>query len=246
MTKRLVLLALLAAARLNADTLGDVKAAVGRLAARQPVHATFASESVVKADGRFATENARRAISLEVAHDASGVSITIPQSLLDKAAREARTKSVDDDHAITEIRGIRSATIVEALDFRDALLRMLDYASVEQEKRLAFRNQPARLLTLKVNVPPKRESGTISIGSVKKEERLSLWIGDDNLPLAAEHTESTTAGFMFLKGTFSGRANYTFARTADRLVVARVETSDSGSGMGQNVAHSGVQTLTLH
>jgi len=38
---------------------------------------------------------------------------------------------------------------------------------------------------------------------------------------------------------------HTFGHTGDRLILARVETSDKGSAMGQAVQRNGVQTLTL-
>jgi hypothetical protein len=50
---------------------------------------------------------------------------------------------------------------------------------------------------------------------------------------------------MFLHATYVGRTSYTFAHTTGRLIVVRLETSDSGAGMGQNVEKTDVQTLTL-
>ncbi len=77
----------LAAWHAGADTLGDVRAAVSRLSAKTPVRATFASKQFSKASGRFANENVHRSVSAEVAHDASGVSIIVPQTLLDEVSR---------------------------------------------------------------------------------------------------------------------------------------------------------------
>jgi len=81
---------------------------------------------------------------------------------------------------------------------------------------------------------------------VKSEDRITLWVGDDNLPLAAERTQKSTGGVMFLHATYVGHMSYTFGHTADRLILARLEATDSGSGMGQNVDKTSVQTLTLH
>ena len=231
-----MLICALMAGGAGADTLGDVRAAVGRLGARQPVRGTFAVEQSVKAAGKFSNENTARSVSLEVLHDGAGVSITIPQALV--AARS--------DAARGAIGSIRSLAVVEALDFRETLLEMMEHATITAEKRVAHGGRPARLLVLKLQPRPKKESGSIRIGSVNSEEQLSLWVGDDNLPLAAERVQKTTAGFLIFHGSTEGRTSYTFAHTPDRLLVARMEASESGAGMGQKIDVKSVQTLTLH
>jgi hypothetical protein len=241
--KRLIgMMCALVALRAGADTLGDLRVAVGRLSAKTPVRATFAARQFSKESGRFANENVQRSVSAEVAHDAAGVSITVPQTLLDEVSR-ARNRG--DASAQNLIGLIGTVAIVDALNFRDSLLAMLDHAVVMREERAPYLGKPARHLLLKLQ-PPAKKSGSFEIGTVKTDDELSLWIGDDSLPLAAERTQESTAGFMFFHGTYSGRTSYTFAHTANRLVLARIETSGNGSGMGQNVKTTDVQTLTLH
>jgi hypothetical protein len=235
------------AVRAGADTVGDLKSAVGRLAAKQPVRATYATQSAVKTAGHLGNVNTARTVSIEVAHDAGGISLTIPQPLLDKAAAEARTeKGAAENVSRGAISSIRPQEVVEALDFRETFLWLLSHGTVAEEKRVAFRGKPARLLVLTLHVPERKMNG-IQLGTVKiEEDRLSVWIGDDNLPLAAERAQKNTAGFLLFHATRSARTSYTFAHTADRLVLARMETSGSGSGMGQTFDDSGVQTMTLH
>jgi hypothetical protein len=221
----------------GADTLGDMKAALSQLAARPPVQATYSLEQHVKAEGRFGNDKTERRLSLEVAQNASGISITIPQDLLDKAAHNAGDGS---------LAAIRPSSVVDALDFREALLTMLDGARVVAEQRLPFRGQPARRLALTLKPRPRTEGGRITIGSVTTEDQMDVWIGDDHLPIAAERVKKTTGGFLFIKGTFVGRTSYTFAHAPGRLIVARMVSTDTGSGMGQNIDSSAVETLTLH
>jgi hypothetical protein len=241
--KRLIgMMCMFAALNAGADTLGDVRVAVSRLSAKTPVRATFASRQFSKASGRFANENVQRNVSAEVAHDAAGVSIIIPQTLLDEVSR-ARNRG--DASAQYLIGVIGTVAITDALDFRDSLLAMLDHAVVTREERVPFQGKPTRRLLLKLQ-PPAKKSGTIEIGTVKTDDELSLWIGDDFVPLAAERTQRTTAGFMFFHGTYAGHSSYAFAHTANRLTLARLETSGNGSGMGQNVETTDVLTLTLH
>lgn len=241
--KRLIgMMCTLAALRAGADTLGDVRAAVGRLSAKPPLRATFQSKAFSKASGRFANDKDQRNVSVEVAHDASGISITVPQTLLDEVSR-ARNRG--DASAQNLIGSISTLAIADVLDFRDSFLAMLDHAVVTREERIPFQGKPARHLLLKLQPRPK-PSGTIDIGTMKTDVELSLWIGDDSLPLAAEHTLKGTAGFMFFHATYAVRTSYTFAHTANRLMIVRLETSSSGSGLGENVETTNVQTLTLH
>ncbi len=232
----------LAALRAGADTLGDVRAAVSHLSAKPPLRATFQSKSFSTASGRFGNDKTQRNLSVEVAHDAAGISITVPQTLLDEVSR-ARNRG--DASAQNLIGSIGTMAIADALDFRDSFLAMLDHAVVTREERVPFQGKPARHLLLKLQPRPK-QSGTIDIGTVKTDDELSLWIGDDSLPLAAERTQKGTAGFMFFHGTYARRTSYTFAHTANRLMVVRLETSGNGSGLGENVETTDVQTLTLH
>ncbi len=225
----------------RANTLGDLKSAVGRLAARQPVHATYATDTAMKASGKFANESSTRRVTAEVGQDANGVTITIAQALIEKAGPGAGA-----DDAKNEISGIRSMEIVEALNYRDALLHLLNYSTVAEEKRVPFRGRTARLLVMTVKEPLRKEGG-INIGSVKStEDRLSVWIGDENLPLAAERVQKIIVGFLMFKSESVNRTSLTFAQAGDRLILARLETSANGSAMGQSVDATSVQTLTVH
>lgn len=245
--KRLTMLVMCAlmAMSAQADTLSDVRNAVMRMSAKQPVRATFATEAIVKSAGKFANDNTTRAASAVVTHDASGISITIPQTLLDQVSA-TKAKDRSNDKAQHLIGSLRPIVIVEALDFRDSFLELVHDAKVTAESRVIFGGRSVRLLTLKLSPSTDRQPNSIRIGSVKAEGSLKLWVGDDNIPLAAERADKTTAGLMMFKASFAGRSKYTFGRTADRFYVARLETEDNGSGLGQNVARSGVQTLTIH
>lgn len=245
MKRSLFIICLFTAAGTGAATIDDVKAAVNRLEARHPVRATLTIDQSVKSAGRFANETTTRLATAELSHDAAGLSITIPQALLDKASAAARKAETDRNAAEDAIGSIRSLSAVEALNFRDSMLSLLDTATVEEEKRVVFRGRPARLLVLKLSEKPRKQSGTIQIGTTKTDDRMSLWIGDDHVPLAAERDTKTSAGFMFIRGTYSSHTSYTFARAHDRLILARSEMSEGGSGMGQKVDKRSVQAVTI-
>lgn len=248
MRRLLAIAIVMVAVRGHADTLGQVKAAVGRLRAAAPVRATYTLQQAVDAKGKFANRNTERTAAVEVAHDAGGVSITIPKTMLDNASREARGRTAAETPARDAIGSVRTLTVLEAIDFRDPLLDILENSVVTEEKRVAYRGHPARLLVLKVTEPPRDKNGgaSITIGSSETKDRMNLWIGDDDLPLAADRVQETTGGFLFIKGTVKTSSAYTFGHTADRIFVTRLESNDSGSGMGQKVQRRAVQTLALH
>jgi hypothetical protein len=220
----------------NADTLGSVTAAVRRLSGREPVHGALTIAQSVKSSGRFANDATSRLATVDVTHDPAGLTISIPQALLDKAAQS-------DRGALDGIGAIRPLNVIETLNYRDVLLKALTHATVVEEKRVVFRGRTARLLVLKVEEPKEKKSGSIVIGSVKSDDRLSLWIDDADLPLAAERTVKSTAGFMFLHGSYDAQSSYSFLHKGDRLLVTRLEVKESGSGAGQNVAKDSLQTF---
>lgn len=243
--KRLLMVVLCAVAGgAQGDTLGEMNAAVRRLAGRQPVRATLAIEQAVKSAGKFANDATSRVGTCEISHDGTGVSIVIPQALVERASVQ-RHDADERNTAKDAIGAIRSLDVIDALNFRDAFLVMTHGAKVLSEKRVVFRGRAARQLALKLDPKPEKDAGSIRIGKVETDDRMTVWVGDDGLPLAAERSLKTTGGFLFIKGTFSARTSYSFAHAPDRLLLARVEITEGGSGMGQKVEKKSVQTLTL-
>ena len=77
-----------------ADTLTDVRAALSRMSGTRPVRATFGIQQSVRADGRFSNNKTDRVASVLVAHDESGLTITLPQTLIDRLRNEEATASM--------------------------------------------------------------------------------------------------------------------------------------------------------
>jgi hypothetical protein len=240
-------IALLFVTAAHADTLFDLKSAVSRLSATQPVRGTFSRQSNTKTSGRWANHNDAHSASIEVAHEAAGVILTIPQALLEKAAAEEQARNgAWNNSASSAISQISTLAVARALDARSTILGLLNLGTRKSESRVMYQGHSVRLLVLTLHQPMTKSEG-VEIGSLKTDQdELSVWIADDNLPLAAERLRSTTAGFMMFKGHETEKTTYTFAQTADRLVLARMERTGKGSGMGQNFQGTDVETLTLH
>jgi hypothetical protein len=219
---------LLAATSARADTLADLEASLARLTARQPLRATFTSSTTDSTSGRFANHKGERHAALEAAQDASVFRIEFPRALLET------------------MDGISPLGVSHSLDYAAPLLEQLRLGTVLDEKRVVYAGAPARLLVLKMKPAPPR-ADTVQIGSVRyTEDRMSVWIGADNLPLAAERTQKAAAGFLMFKGETASRRAWQFTRKDDHLVVARFEETSSFSGLGQKGELHRIDTIAIH
>lgn len=245
LSAKVVLVSLFIAVASTASTLDQVRSALGPLDASEPVTATMTIEQKVKSEGRYANASTARAATVEIRHDDAGIAITIPQSLIDKARQKRWSKDVGENVGQDSIGAVRTLSVVEALNFRDALLAMLDGATLVSEKPATYGGRAARLLVLKLAAEAHKPANSIQLGSVKKDDVLTLWIGADNLPLAGERAEKTIGGFMFIHGTYESHYSYVFTHAHRRLLLTRLEVTDGGSGMGQNVSKKSVESLVL-
>lgn len=235
------------ALRAQADALADIKAAVNRLGAKQPIHATYATQESAKASGRWANMNTNRSTSVEVAHDAEGVKVIIPQALLDKAGDEERAHSGSMKNVSSNaIARISPMHVANALDARATIIGLLNIATVTKDQRVAWQGRNVRMLILKLTQRLTKDEGA-EIGSVSvDEDRMNLYLGDDNVPLFAERVSRTTAGFMMFKGTESRKRSWTFGRYADRLILVRYEQATKRDGLGQNFEGMEIETIAVH
>jgi hypothetical protein len=133
--------------------------------------------------------------------------------------------------------------IAEMLDFASSLAAMLELAEIVEEGPTLYHGQPAHVLVVKLNG---MQAEGIKEGRVKvKGNRMTLWIGADHVPLAAQRVAGFTAGILFLHADGTVTESWTFARRDDRLVVTRYERNDSSSGMGETSQGTTVETIAL-
>lgn len=242
-----VILVLLAAASLRADTLADVRSAVTTLRGTTPIHVTLEILRSRKSSGRFVNTSVNGSASIDVAEDPAGLRLTFAQPMLARAAREAAEHEADPRKVSptrTALNETQPTDVAEAIDFAAPLLQMLNIGRRDAETRVTRDGRPARLVVLMLT--PKLPPEATSVWHVKfTEDRLNLWVGDDNIPIAAERVRHGTAGFLFLRGEMTSRDAWTFLRHGDRLVVAHYESSFVASGFGQRGEGKNVQTVTV-
>jgi hypothetical protein len=243
--RTLFIATLLIASPLRADSLADLRAAVTRLTAREPIRVTLEVRRTIDSQGKIDTTNSSGSASADVIRDAEGIKLAFAQSLIDKAQAEERLHQLDQKKPAPThgaVQDISPMDAAETIDFSDPLLRMLALARLKEERRVAFQGKPARLLVFDLQAPETKGG----VGSVTySENRLTVWMADDNTPLAAERSQKGSAGILFIKGELTSRETWSFIRSGDHLVVGRYELAFTGSGLGQKTSQHSVRTATV-
>ena len=238
---------LLLTLNIRADVVTDMRAAVSQLRATKPIHVSIDVQNSRKNEGRFANQQFTGTASLEVIEDDAGLHVTFPRALLEKADRESGEHTADPRKQTPTRAAVNDTEITEiadAVNFAAPFLRLLDTATRISETRGVRDGRPVRIVVLKIT--PKLPPEATSIFSVKfTEDKMTVWLGDDNIPVAAERIQRGTAGFMFIKGSMMNRSSWTFAHYGDRLVVLRDDSSYAGSGFGQKGEGRSVQVVTV-
>ena len=239
-------LLLLVALPLSADPLGDVRAAVGRLTAREPIKATYEYQRSVANEGKFGDDKFSGKAVVELEGGASGYHIVFPRPLLDQVEREkvARVRNPGQEtptaNALREIEPVETA---DAIDFAPTLLRLLDGSKLLSDVQGTWAGKPARVMVIRVpDRLDKDDAGRMKIA----ENKLTLWLGSDLVPLAAEHHFNAKFSFLIFKGEMKEKKSWHLARVADRLVRTRYEAHQNSSGMGQKGSEVVVATLRVH
>lgn len=231
---------------LAADPIGDVRAALDRLTAREPIRATYELQQSVKSEGKFDNDKFNGKVAVEVEGDASGVRIIFPRPLLDTLDREqsARARNPNlDAPTVSAIREVDPVGTAEAIDFAPSLARLLDGGKLVSDTTSTWQGKPARALVVRVTDRLDSEDA----GKVKiLENKLTLWLGTDLVPLAAEHLSHAKFSILFLKAESKDKKSWHLARVGDRLVCVRWERNQTSSGMGQKGNESIIATLRVH
>lgn len=247
MRRRAALVFLFSSLTARADVITDMRAAVSQLHATKPIHVSIEVQRSRKNEGRFANQQFTGTASLDAVEDDAGLHITFPRALLEKADRESREHTADPRRQTptrAAVNDTEATQIADAVNFAGPFLRLIDSAKKVSETRAVREGHPVRVIVLKLT--PKLPPEATSIFSLKfTEDQLTVWLGEDNIPLAAERHQRGTAGFMFIKGSMTNRSTWTFAHVGDRLVVLRDDSAYAGSGFGQKGEGRNVQVVIV-
>jgi hypothetical protein len=223
-----------------ADGLTDLRLTLSRLAATTPVHGTLDVTSTVRSSEEEKPNDGKASVGFEIGEQ--GLHIIYPRAMLMQATQEARAEARDPERT-TPVRSgashIRPIHVADLLDGAAALSVVLESAQFVQARPATFGGRPAHLLSFKL-APKMSKSESKHVK--KLEGALSVWVGDDGTPLAAERSISVKASFLLMGFESEQKQSWTYARNGDRLVVVRYEANEKSDGMGQ---HSTTHTLEV-
>jgi hypothetical protein len=228
---------------LPADALTDLRSTLGQLTATTAVHGTF---EVTSTDNNSESDKATQGkASVGFEADGSGLRIVYPKGLLSQAVQEARAEATDPERDTPVISGasrVRPLHVADLLDAASALNTQLLSAQLTEARPSTLQGKPVHLLIMKVTPKLSKSSSK----HVKKiEGTMSLWLGSDGVPLAAERTIYVKASFMLMSFEQNEKDSWTFVRTGDRLVATRYEETQKSDGMGQHGTSRVEQTVRL-
>ena len=231
------MLSLLLMAAISGDALSDLRATLTQLAATSPAHGTFEVESTSSNSEEQQAFQGKAAVGFAI--DDAGLRVLYPKATLTQANQEARAEASDPERQ-TPVRSgvdrIHALHLGDLLNASSMLTIQLLNAQLIEAKPAAYRGKPARLVVLKVTP---RLSKSESKHVKKIDSTLSVWLGDDGLPLAAERKLYLKASFMLLSFEQNRTEKWDYARSGDRLVAVRYEENEKSDGFGQhNVTHA--------
>jgi hypothetical protein len=222
------------AAPLHADPLADLRGALGKLTAREPIRATYEVQRSATNQGKWQNDQYNGKAAVELEGDGEGVRILFARPLLEQVTREMQVRAHDPKQQAPTVNALNEISAVAAADALDAgpsILHMLDDAKVVEDRGGTWQGKPARVVIFRL--ADKRDS---NFGKeTVLENKLTLWLGDDHVPLAAEHLLSAKYSFLVFKGEAKSKHSWHFAHVGDRLV--RVREEETGSGSCVRAAH---------
>lgn len=240
---RLSLFVFLVPAIAAADGLTDLRATLGRLPATTPMHGTLDVTSTARSNEDDKADDGKATVGFEIGD--SGLHVIYPRIMLAQATQEARAEARDPEKSTPVRNGaghVRPLHVAELLDGAAALGILLESAQFVQTRPANLGGRPARLLSFKL-VPKLSKSESKHVKKV--DSALSVWVGDDGTPLAAEESTSIKASFLLISFEADQKHNWTYARNGDRLVVTRFESNDKSDGLGQHSTSRTVETVRL-
>lgn len=246
MTPTRLLPILLVALPLSGDPLADVRAAVGRLEAREPIRATYELQRTVHNEGKLDNDKFTGKVTVEVEGNASGYHLVIPRPLLDQIEREQMARdrnpklNTPTANALREIDPVETADVI---DFAPRLLRLIDGAKLLSDGPGTWGGKPVRVMVLRAaDRLDAEDAGRVKVA----ENKVTLWLDPENVPLAVEQLFSAKFSFLVFKGETKQKKSWHLSRAGSRLIRSRFELTQTSLGMGQKGQESVVATVRVH
>lgn len=189
----------------------------------------------------YKVRTANGTATLTVEDGPQGLRLGYPRAIIAKAMAEGAGRQSDSTapiptrNALNELDYIDVHSMVHAAE---TLLIRLEGAKLKAERAEAWNGKPARLISLDLTLPKNQQFVD------KQTSTLDVWIDDAGRPLASR-AQTTTKGSAFIVVSFESksREDRVYTVIGNRLLVARRDSSGSGSGAGQRGETTATVTL---
>ena len=226
------------------DELAELAAILNRLPATDPLSGSFQLEVTRHTKDEGLVKDERSRVAVEVEDGPEGLRVGYPRWELRQAEQEMRGQTAEPDKETPMENGLRAVDVTEiaaSLNAAAALARDLSLAQLTSAKAASYLGKPARLLVFKLR-PSLSAQARKHVKSV--ESQLSVWLGEDGMPLAAERIDKLRAGFLILNFDTLRKQSWIYGRKGNRLFAARHLLDQGASGMGQHYQSVSVASLS--
>lgn len=225
------------------DVLADLRVALGQLQATTAVHGSLDVTSTLTSNEEERPDTGKTTVGFDVSD--AGLRILYPHATLALASEEARGEATDPERATPTRSGlgrVRALDVAELLDGAGALAVILQNSQLVETKPASYRGKPSRLVLLKL-IP--KLSKAANKHMKKLDSTLSIWLGDDGVPIAAERSTYWKASFLLIGFEDDRKQSWTYARIGDRLIVTRYEESAKSDGLGQHTSSQSTEVVRI-
>ncbi|HEX3110158.1 MAG TPA: hypothetical protein VHU41_13775 [Thermoanaerobaculia bacterium] len=220
-----------------ADALGEVRTALQRMTASEPLHAVVQLDRSRHSHGRFLNDDFDGSVMFEVDEDANGIRVSYSRSLLQRATNEDWAKEINPARGAGTRDALSEAqprSIETAVDAAGMVLHLVNRGHIVEQKIETVQGRPERMLLFHLPATDGAEPGVSTTA-----DNFTLWIGADGLPVAAKRERKGSAGVLFIHVNTVRTETWTFAARGDHLVAMRFDDRSTVDGPGQHGdAHS--------
>jgi hypothetical protein len=227
-----------------ANGLDDLKTALGALQGAGALRGSYeVKENRTDLDAKPPKAESGAATA-QVEDDVNGLAIRWDQSLVKRVVDESfaskdKTKKLGASQMLSQISAER---VSKAVNYAPNLMQTLNNAQLRGERMDAWNGKPARMIEVNISVPGP-EDGKVSM---KENSHIAkIWLGGDNLPLAASVSHTIKGSFMVLLSfEQKSKEDMTFSVVNNRLVLLKSDDAGKIKAPGTDSEYRRVSTFT--
>ncbi len=230
-----------------ADGLSDMKSALLRLQGQTPIRAHVEAKTWNRSGSGKDTEEYNGVASVTVEDNQRGLSVLLGKDLLAKLEAEERAKEKDKKAktpTLAALGDVNSTSLRPLVSAANSVSSMIEGKIFKAEKMDSYDGKPARMLSFEHSIDALSERDRKYVKSLSGS--LDIWIAADGSPLASRNVQDVH-GRAFLVVTFDAKSTdeRVYNVIGDRLVIAKSESSNSSSGMGEKGESKTSKTLKI-